>query len=383
MGFILLLLFVALLFLLCMLALIFTAAASVMGRERPLHQEEPTCGGCGYIVKNIDDAVCNVCHAEFKHVGIVMPPPPSANSAAAAWLAFRRVSGLSLGIWTVVAGIVTLGLTVWAGEHFLPFYSESVTHVEIRPKSTGYDSALMTITHRRRANGRMQQEDPINLVKTVVLDLKMAKGSRTLQADLLAPSLTYIGGTGKTVTSVAVPSQEVLVDFMKSAGITIDRQVTLEASSIAKMLNDPQSIEQPSSDQPGGNDLPVEILAMNVDGGAWEASMPLAFLVIPSAAFLWLLGVGVISFCQRGRRAALREQILSHAVPLEIPWEFSTISKDVIATAAEAEAAINTAAVQAKVVAANAASAAKKEAGPAPAGGSSVPPAKTDPAKAA
>ena len=26
-----------------------------------------------------------------------------------------------------------------------------------------------------------------------------------------------------------------------------------------------------------------------VDGGAWEAAMPLAFMVIPSATFLWLL----------------------------------------------------------------------------------------------
>ena len=121
MGFILLLLFVAIVFLLCMLALIFTAAASVMGRDRPMHMEEPTCGGCGYIVKNVDDAVCNICHAEFKIVGIVMPPAPAGNSAAAAWLAFRRVSGMSLGIWTVIAGVATLGLTVWSGEHLLPF----------------------------------------------------------------------------------------------------------------------------------------------------------------------------------------------------------------------------------------------------------------------
>jgi hypothetical protein len=370
MGFIVLLLFVALLFLLCMLALIFTAAASVMGRERPIHLEEPTCGGCGYIVKNVDEPVCNVCHAEFKHVGIIMPPPPASNSAAAAWLAFRRVSGLSLGIWTVVAGIITLGLTVWTGENFLPFYSESITHLEIRPKSTGYDSALISVTHRRRARGRAQQEDPISIAKSAVFDLKMARGTRTLQADLLAPSLTYTNDVGKPVTSVAVPSKEVLVDFMKAAGITIDGQVTLEASAIAKMINDPDSIEPPTSDNTGGNDLPVEILTMNTDGGGWEAAMPLAFLVIPSATFLWLLGVGIISWLQRGRRAALREQILNASTPLEIPWEFSTVSKDVVAAAADAEAAANATTVQ-------------KQAGPAPADGSSVPPAKTDPAKAA
>src|SRR5205085_6393471 len=119
MGFILLLLFVAVLFLVCVLALIFTAAASVMGRERPMHLEEPTCGGCGYIVKNVDEAVCTTCHAEFKIVGIVMPPAPASNSAAAAWLAFRRVSGVSMGIWTGIAGVGVLGLTVWTGEHVL------------------------------------------------------------------------------------------------------------------------------------------------------------------------------------------------------------------------------------------------------------------------
>src|SRR5205814_9996044 len=110
MGFIVLLLFVALLLLLAMLALIFTAAVSVMGHERPLHQEEPTCGGCGYIVKNIDDAVCNVCHSEFKIVRSGMPPPPAGNSAAAAWLALPLVSGVSLADVTRAAGAMCLTL---------------------------------------------------------------------------------------------------------------------------------------------------------------------------------------------------------------------------------------------------------------------------------
>src|SRR6185436_10640009 len=108
----------------------------------------------------------------------------------------------------------------------------------------------------------------------------------------------------------------------------------------------------------------------------WEAAMPLALLVIPTAAFVWLLGVGVISFCQRGRRARLREQIMSSAVPVEIPWEFSTISKDVVAAAGAAGAARNAA------VARDAAASAK-QAGPVSSGDSSVPPPKTDPAKAA
>jgi hypothetical protein len=396
MGFILLLLFVAVTFLLCMLALIFTAAASVMGNERPLHQEEPTCGGCGYIVKNMDDAVCNTCHAEFKVVGIIMPPPPSSNSAAAAWLAFRRVSGVSMGIWTIIAGVAALGLTVWCGEHLLPYNSETITHLEVRPKTTGYDSVLIAVTHRRRATGRVQQEEPTSLVKTAVVDLKMAKGTRTLKADLLAPSLSYVNGMGKTVTSVAVPSQDILVEFLRAGGVKIDRQVELEAATIAKMINEPETVEMPSSGDNGGGDLAVEILSLSNDGGAWEASMPLAFLVIPSAAFIWLLGVGIISFCQRGRRARLREQIMNSPTPVEIPWEFSTISKDVVAAAVEADAAASTASSERRATAAvtannasiardakDAAASALKGAGPAPAGGSSVPPAKTDPAKAA
>src|SRR4051812_40067280 len=337
MGFILLLLFIAVLFLLCMLALIFTAAASVMGRERPMHMEEPTCGGCGYIVKNMEDAVCDVCHAEFKIVGIVMPPAPASNSAAAAWLAFRRVSGVSLGIWTIVAGVVALGFTVWAGEHLLPFYAESVTHVEVRPKSTGYDSVLIALTHRRRATGRVQMEDPTSLVKTAIIDLKTGKGNRRMEADLLAPSLSYINDTGRSITSVAVPSQEVLTDFFKGGGIKIDRQVTLEATAIAKIINDPVTMAETPTDHTDG-DLPVEIINLTTDGGAWQASMPLPLLVIPSAMFFWLLGVGVISFLQRGSRAALREQILNAKTPLEIPWEFSTISKDVVEAAAQADA---------------------------------------------
>jgi hypothetical protein len=385
MGFILLLLFVALLFLVCMLALIFTAAASVMGRERPMHLEEPTCGGCGYIVKNMDEAVCTTCHAEFKIVGIVMPPPPANNSAAAAWLAFRRVSGLSMGIWTVIAGVITLGLTVWSGEHLLPYNSESVTRLEVRPKSTGYDSMLIAITHRRRATGRAQQDDPTSLVKTAVVDLRSAKGKRTLKADLLAPSLEYINDVGKTVNSIAVPSQDVLCEFLRGAGVKIDRQVNLEAQTIAKMINEPETVEVPSAGENGGSDLPVDIINYNVEGGQWQAGMPLPLLVIPSAAFVWLLGVGIISFCQRGRRARLREQIMNSATPVEIPWEFSTISKDVVAAAVEKDAATDAANFERKASAAVAArdAAAAKEAGPASTGGSSVPPAKTDPAKAA
>ena len=53
MALIVLLLFVALLFLLAMLVLIFSTAASVMGSDRPVNPDDPTCGGCGYIVKNV------------------------------------------------------------------------------------------------------------------------------------------------------------------------------------------------------------------------------------------------------------------------------------------------------------------------------------------
>ena len=385
MGFIVLLLFVALLLLLAMLALIFTAAVSVMGHEKPLHQEEPTCGGCGYIVKNVNEPVCAICHAEFHHVGIVMPPPPADGSAAAAWLAFRRVSGVWLGIWTIVAGMIALGLTVWSGEHLLPFYSQSVTHLELRPKTTGYDSVLITIDHRRRARGRVQQEDPISVSKNVVVDLRMAKGARTLKADMLAPSLSYINGSGKTVDSVAVPSKEVLVDFMQAAGVTITPQVSFEAASIARIIADPNSVDTNSPDFVPG-DLPVEILAVNTDGGAWDAAMPLPLFVIPSAAFLWLLGVGVISFCQRGRRRALREQILAASAQQQIFfWEPPTNPTDVIAADADRTAAANAAAATAASAAAASGpvAPAAKQAGPAPAAGSSVPPAKTDPAKAA
>jgi len=145
-------------------------------------------------------------------------------------------------------------------------------------------------------------------------------------------------------------------------------------------------------------------------------------MVIPSAAFVWLLGVGSdFLLPSAARRARLREQIMNSATPLEIPWEFSTISKDVVAAAADAQVAATTkreAAAEAKATASASASrdaaaksaaagsskeatsptakltaapaakpaspaSSKKEAGPAPAGGSSVPPAKTDPAKAA
>ncbi len=369
MALIVLLLFVALLFLLAMLVLIFSTAASVMGTDRPVNPDDPTCGGCGYIVKNINEPVCSVCHGEFRFVGIVMPTAPANNSAAAAWLAFRRVSGLSLGIWTVIAGAVSLALTVWAGEHFLPYYSESVTHVEVRPRTTGYDSVLMAITHRRRARGRAQQEDPISIAQTVVLDLKMAKGTRRLEADLLAPSLTYTGGTGKTISSVAVPSKEVLLDFMKAGGVTITPQVDLEASAIAKIIADPASLDENSTDHSSNGDLPVEILSNTVDGGSWEAAMPLPFMVIPSAIFLWLVGVGVISFAQRGRRAALREQILSSTTPLHVFWEPAATPPEIVAAAATHASVIPLIA--------------PKEAGPAPAANSSVPAAKTDPAKAA
>jgi len=391
MGFIVLLLFVALLLLLALMALIFTAAASVMGHEKPLHQEEPTCGGCGYIVKNMNEPVCAICHAEFHHVGIVMPPPPADSSAAAAWLAFRRVSGLALGIWTVVAGFLTLGLTVWSGEHLLPFYSQSVTHLELRPKTTGYDSVLITVDHRRSARGRVQQDDPTSVSKNVVVDLRTDKGTRTLKADMLAPSLTYINDSGKTINTVAVPSKDVLVDFMKAAGVQITPQVSFEAQSIARIIADPNSVDANSPDFVPG-DLPVDILNVNTDGGAWQASMPLPLFVIPSAAFLWLLGVGVISFLQRGRRAALREQILAASTQQQIFfWEPPANPTDVVA--ADADRTANAVAAAA-VTAANAAAAAAastpaatapatKEAGPAVTTGSSVPPAKTDPAKAA
>jgi hypothetical protein len=368
MSFILLFLLISLLFLVVMLVLIFSAAASVMGRERPVQQEEPTCGGCGYIVKNMAEPVCAVCHSEFHIVGIHMPPPPAGNSAAAAWLAFRRVSGLSLGVWTILIGGIALGFTVVAGEHYWPYYSESTTHLEARPKSTGYDSVLISTTQRLRARGRTQQGEPVTLSKSVVVDLRTAKGTRTLEADLLAPSLTYIDAGGTTITAAVLPTKETILELMKSSGIKIDRQEALEAAAIAKLVADPATVDEYSvTDSNSTSSLPLSIISNNLDGGGWEAPMALPTVAIPSAAVIWLMGVALISFSQRGRRAALREQILAAAIPAEAPWQPPEIPFDVQAAASAA----NATAMEAEA----------KKTGPAPAGGILTPPAKADPGK--
>ena len=124
---------------------------------------------------------------------------------------------------------------------------------------------------------------------------------------MLAPSLSYINDSGKHVTSVAVPSQEVLVDFFKGGGITIDRQATLEANTIARIINDPANFSETTSDHTEG-DLPVEIIGFNADGGQWETTMPLAALVIPGAAFLWLLG--------RMKSGVTQERVEAELTPL-------------------------------------------------------------------
>src|SRR5438045_9508777 len=93
MGIILILLAFCILFLLTMLALIAATAASVMGGETPMRQYEPTCGGCGYIVKDLREAVCDVCHAKFSIVGIVKPSARAPSVGSAHWLALRPYSG--------------------------------------------------------------------------------------------------------------------------------------------------------------------------------------------------------------------------------------------------------------------------------------------------
>jgi len=94
-------------------ALIFTAAVSVMGMRSRCNQEEPTCGGCGYIVKKRQTSpVCPICHAEFQSRGHLVHATAAGRMArrgrgVAGFPAGQRA--VSLGIWTIVAGMMALG----------------------------------------------------------------------------------------------------------------------------------------------------------------------------------------------------------------------------------------------------------------------------------
>src|SRR6266513_2484702 len=170
MGIILVLLAFCILFLLTMLALIAATAASVMGGETPIRQYEPTCGGCGYIIKDLKEPTCEVCNAKFSIVGIVKPSARAPSVASAHWLAFRQVSGTPLAIWSGAIGLHAL---------------ESSTHIQARPRNGGYESLIISTLHRRHARGRIQLESPASLIKEASLEIQTQKGPATLKADLL------------------------------------------------------------------------------------------------------------------------------------------------------------------------------------------------------
>src|SRR5947209_5060254 len=137
MGIIVILLAFCILFLLTMLALIAATAASVMGGEAPIRQYEPTCGGCGYIIKDLKEPTCSVCNAKFSIVGIVKPSARAPSVSSAHWLAFRQVSGTPLAIWSGAIGLLALAITVAVGEALWPNNSESSTHIQARPRNGG------------------------------------------------------------------------------------------------------------------------------------------------------------------------------------------------------------------------------------------------------
>src|SRR3954463_2295077 len=154
MGIILILLGFCVLFLLAMLALIAATAASVMGEEQPMRQFEPTCGGCGYIVKDMRETVCDICHAKFAVVGIIKPSARAPSVASAQWLAFRTVSGTPLALWSGAIGLLALVVTVAVGEAVWPHNSEASTHLQARPRNGGYESLVISTLHKRHARGR-------------------------------------------------------------------------------------------------------------------------------------------------------------------------------------------------------------------------------------
>jgi hypothetical protein len=325
MSLIVALLLVSVVFLIAMVILIVTAAASVMGREQPLKQYEPTCGGCHYIVKDLEARTCEICGAEFTNVGINMPPAQMLSTNAAIWAAFRQVSLVPISIWTAIVGFIAVLVIVPVGERFWPFSSHLESRIDIRPKSGGWDTLSISGVHDRHARGRMQQDYPTSLKKEIQLELKTPTGRSTLTADFLKPTLTYTDPAGNTITKIVVPTSGYIADFMRAAGIHT-KQAAHESPYISELFTKATETPEPSPEDgstptdTSSSDSPLDVYNINITGGHWQQATSLAGVGAPAVGGLWLVGVVAIFIKQHGRRRTMRERLLNPPTN-DVDWQ--------------------------------------------------------------
>ena len=126
---------------------------------------------------------------------------------------------------------------------------------------------------------------------------------------MLAASFSYSDAAGKPITHNGLPAKNDLLSFMRDRGLAIDPGATQDAGIIANML----AKLAPGANLIGSGEVrsSSNLTTISLNGGQWKSTIPLQTLSMSISPAAWFLGLVLIIYRQRNRRAKLAAALLT------------------------------------------------------------------------
>jgi len=229
--------------------------------------------------------------------------------------AFFKVTAFPLALWTLGIAGLAIAATLAIDQWILPYVWQTTSAIHARPRSSGYQSIIISTLEEYRANGRAQFDSP-NATRTTRLELKTDTASHVLDVDLLAPSFNFTDATGKLITYDRLPTKADVIAFMRDSDIPLDSNAAQDAGVIAAMLSNlaPSETLVISSRDPRVVSK-LDTTQIVFSGGQWKPAIALKPLAMSISSGLWLFGFISIIWRQRQRRAQIAAALLAPPLP--------------------------------------------------------------------
>jgi hypothetical protein len=192
------------------------------------------CGRCGYSVRGLTTFTCPECGGDLREVGIYSP------------IMRQKVGGTpstitaKVTVWSVMIVIIGLVVTIPIHKYCLPtVYSGFQTYGLVEPRSGLYKQVDFH-SHGYHLNWPYRQPKRSLILEVIDITLTASDGKRIeMQVTIDQLGYTYTNAEGQRVQEADSLDGEVVLDWMRSAGIdTSDPELLPEAAEIVRVAKD-------------------------------------------------------------------------------------------------------------------------------------------------
>ena len=192
------------------------------------------CGKCGYSVRGLTTFTCPECGSDLREVGIYSPMMRQKVGGVPSTIAAK------VTVWSVMILVIGILVSILIHSFCLPtVYSGSQTYGLVRP-SSGLYKQVDFHSHGYHLNWPYQQPKRSLILEVIDITLTASDAKQIeMQVTIDQLGYTYTNAEGRRVQDAAGLDGEVVLDWMRSAGIDAnDPKLAAEAAEIARVAKD-------------------------------------------------------------------------------------------------------------------------------------------------